>query len=218
MALTESIGDWVRDAGIGRLSLLVVAIGIQIYFVNITTPIPNFDENSKTVYYGVSDIVVPTNISSTHAIISSSLILAIWYVSRRETDKFQILTHNQCKEIVDADIARLKKEDLRFENAKIKTTDFTLRRILINDNFVPNRYIWISKINPPLTAGSVPFYFRHDINPYTGYIERRFEETTPITSQILCGNCGKTDMVDIKLITSQEFADYALIKKSLEGR
>tara|TARA_Y100000310_G_C20510564_1_gene728629 strand:- start:13 stop:678 length:666 start_codon:yes stop_codon:yes gene_type:complete len=215
MAFINDFFGNLQKAGFAKISLILVAVGFQFYYMYLTSPIPNFNEATGGVYYGAKDLVVPKGVTLTHVLLSSGFIISIWFVSR-ESSAFQIITHDLARQIVLTDLDKLKKIDPRFQGAKTFTFDFTLRRTFNESTPVPNRYIFFSRIEPPLSAGGdPPFWYRTEVNPYTGYVERRFEVKGNLTPQMLCSVCGQGNTADYKIITSEKLTELVEVKKAM---
>ena len=168
MDILDKLSEYVNKLGPSKIFLVLVVIGFQIYFVNITTPIPNY--NNGTIYYGATDFVVPNNVTWFHSLFPSLAVLALVYLIFTGKEQFQILSHSEVKQLINTEFKDLKQTDDRFKNSDLKNINFTLKRQLIQDRMVPNRYVSVGEVIPPENSGTSNFYYRFEVNPYTGRI------------------------------------------------
>lgn len=209
--------NWVSYLKDTRLILAAVIIISQVYFVNLTRPTPNFDSTTQTVYYGTNDDVVKQPVTPTHAVIVTLLTAALLYVCMKKENKFGIIDKDEAISIARNDIARLSRSDDRFKGSYTGQTDYTLRRLMIHEEMTPNRYILFTEIVHNPDMGIPSFWYRQEINPATGRIERAFEESTPLRPELLCTRCGQGNTADFKVVTGQDFAIFKDIKESIGG-
>src|SRR3990167_1218423 len=119
--VVEEVITKVKDIGTLRIAVLIIAVGLQLYFVHSTTPVPNYDSTTKTVMYSSKDIVPPRPITSDLALISSTAIVALFYLGLQKSNAPGIIDHETALNIVKADLKKMqesdKQKDPRFINA-----------------------------------------------------------------------------------------------------
>lgn len=218
MDVLDQLLGYVNKLGPSKIFLVLVVIGFQIYFVNITAPIPNYNNETKTIYYGATDLVVPNNVTWFHTLFPSLAVLMFTYLIFISKEQFEILNHNDVKELINAEFQYLKQKDDRFKNSELENLNFTLKRQLINDKMVPNRYVYVGEVIPPESSGTSNFYYRFEVNPYTGRIERELEVADSLELKQMCGNCGQLSTSDFKMLVPSELAEWIEVKRSLTER
>lgn len=215
----EGLLDRLQEVGMLKVALLAIVVAAQLYFVYITTPIQNFNPETNTILYGTEDEVPQHPVTWFHALVSIAAVVALFVHMNAKDDRYEIIDHNTALAIVRKDLDRLTKEtnyqDSRFRSAAFSVTDFTLKRMQMGEQMMPNRYVVISKIVPTSELEVKPFYYRHEVNPFTGRIERRFESGGALRASMLCSNCNIGNTADFRIVYAKDLQIARDLRKDI---
>lgn len=208
------IEQYIARVG-GLRALFIVGLVIMFFFITrITTPIPNFNNETSTVIYGKDDFVPPAYMNTNHLLIMIIFLvgLVVSFI-RKEVKKQEMADIDEVHNIVKDYLK--KRKSIKTDQGNVYEIgeynldkNFILRELREGGESKPYRYV--VQINITDTDG-LPHYLKAYVHPFSRYLSGFVDIDKPLEGEDQCPDCGKE--FDIGYVSTEDYKKFRRIEK-----
>lgn len=191
-----------------KIVISVLLVLFLFYLNKITSPVPNFDEKTKTLLYdSQDDVVAPNSVSISHVFIGAMGVLALAFLTEKETTGK--VNASEVRRIVKEEINVAMKDEIRpLPKGELKIGIPKFKKVMVG-NELQQTSKWLIPVTITNDVGKETYYLAYvDMNgDFHGALERGSE----FTGADVCWQCGTQS--DTLYITP---AQFGRLKENLE--
>jgi len=198
--------------------VFVILILYFFYLANSTAPVPNYNNETKTVLYTAHDYVPKNYVSFSQAILGSILVFILTYLAViTDKEPLLLLTREEATELIKKEFEIMKKQGIFSKNAVLKldldSGGAVLRTFMTSFDKTMKPYKWV--FGGIVEENGLEEYVRIYVSALKpGFVYGFYKTTEPFSGKDICPRCGQE--FNVKLVVPPELRETKLLKRYFE--